>query len=168
MRHAGIWRMGTRLPGCCGLMAAMCVMGMVRSTRRLTACDVVAVFVGQWMVPLLSSSTEWWIFPLQMPVVSPLFLTGAVLGQGCCLPVVFTPVRTVQTVQKTRILQRSSGWLSTCPLVCILQGFGQTVEKTGVPQLHSSDKWSMSLVRGLRRFSGASVEETVVSHSCSR
>ena len=68
----------------------------------------------------------------QMPVV---LLTGAVLGQGCCLPVVFTPVRTVQTVQKTRILQRSSGGLSTCPLVCILQGFGQTVEKTGVPQL---------------------------------
>ena len=28
-------------------------------------------------------------------------VTGAVLGQGCCLPVVFLPVRTVQTVQKT-------------------------------------------------------------------
>ena len=26
---------------CCGLMAAMCVLGMVRSTRRLTACHVV-------------------------------------------------------------------------------------------------------------------------------
>ena len=29
------------LPGGCGLMAAMCVLGMVRSSRRLTACDVV-------------------------------------------------------------------------------------------------------------------------------
>ena len=37
----GRWRTGARLPGCCGLMAAMCVLGMVRSTRRLTACDVV-------------------------------------------------------------------------------------------------------------------------------
>ena len=32
------------------------------------------------------------------------------------------------------------GWSSTCPLVCIRQGFGQTVEKTVVPQLPSSDK----------------------------
>ena len=72
------------------------------------------------------------------------------------------------------------------------QGFGQTVEKTVVPQLQffaghrhpdlhgpdfSTDHrdstiavriwWSMSLVCGSRRFSGASVEETVVSHSCS-
>ena len=31
------------------------------------------------------------------------------------------------------------GWSSTCPLVCIRQGFGQTVEKTVVPQLLSSD-----------------------------
>ena len=49
----------------------------------------------------------------QMPVV---LLTGAVLGQGCCLPVVFTPVRTVQTVQKTRILQRSSGLVVDMPV----------------------------------------------------
>ena len=44
-----------------------------------------------------------------MPVV---LATGAVLGQGCCLPVVFLPqlrrARGVQTVQKTRIPQRSS------------------------------------------------------------
>ena len=39
--HAGRWRTGTRLPGCCGLMAAMCVLGTERSLRRLTACDVV-------------------------------------------------------------------------------------------------------------------------------
>ena len=39
--HAGRWRTGTGLPGCCGLMAAMCVLGTGRSLRRLTACDVV-------------------------------------------------------------------------------------------------------------------------------
>ena len=32
------------------------------------------------------------------------------------------------------------GWSSTCPLVCKRQGFGQTVKKTAVPQLLSSDK----------------------------
>ena len=32
------------------------------------------------------------------------------------------------------------GWSSTCSLVCKRQGFGQTVEKTVVPQLPSSDK----------------------------
>ena len=35
-RHAGKWRTDTGLPGGCGLMATM-----VRSSRRLTACDVV-------------------------------------------------------------------------------------------------------------------------------
>ena len=40
-RHAGKWRTGTGLPGGCGLMAATSVLGMVRSSRRLTACDVV-------------------------------------------------------------------------------------------------------------------------------
>ena len=44
------------------------------------------------------------------------FLTGAVLGQGCCLPVVFSPVRAVQTVQKTRILQCSSGLVVDMPV----------------------------------------------------
>ena len=43
VRHAGKWRTDTGLPGGCGLMAAMCVLGMVRSSRRLTACDVVVV-----------------------------------------------------------------------------------------------------------------------------
>ena len=32
------------------------------------------------------------------------------------------------------------GWSSTCPLLCKRQGLGQTVEKTVVPQLLSSDK----------------------------
>ena len=36
-----------------------------------------------------------------------------------------------------------------------------------VPQLHSSDRGSMSPLCGSCRFSGESVEETVVSHSCS-
>ena len=79
------------------------------------------------------------------------------------------------------------GWSSTCPLVCKRQGFGQIVEKTVVPQLqffaghrhpdphgpdYSADHrdstvavriwWSISLVCGSRRFSGASVEETLV------
>ena len=52
MRHAGIWRMGTRLPGCCGLMAAICVLEMVRSTRRLTACDV-GTAVHTWSASVL-------------------------------------------------------------------------------------------------------------------
>ena len=41
MRRAGRWRLGTRLAGVWGPMAAMCVLGLVRSSRRLTACDVV-------------------------------------------------------------------------------------------------------------------------------
>ena len=80
------------------------------------------------------------------------------------------------------------GWSLTCLLVCKRQGFGQTVEKTVVPQLqffaghrhpdphgpdHSTDHrdstvavciwWSMSLVCGSRRLSGAvaAVENSV-------
>ena len=41
MRHAGDWRTDTCLPGVCGPMAAICVLGMVRSSRRLMARDVV-------------------------------------------------------------------------------------------------------------------------------
>ena len=50
-----------------------------------------------------------------MPVV---LATGAVLGQGCCLPVVYEnePVRTVQTVQKMRIPQRSFGLVVDIPV----------------------------------------------------
>ena len=100
-----------------------------------------------------------------MPVV---LATGAVLGQGC-LPVVFT---TTSRYAQCKLCRRRGfhsavlGW-STCPLVCKRQGFGQTVEKTVVPQLHSSDKVVAVPLCESCRFSGASVEETVVSHSCS-
>ena len=75
-----------------------------------------------------------------MPVV---LATGAVLGQGCCLPVVFS---TTSRYAQCKLCRRRGfhsavlSWSSTCPLVCKRQGFGPTVEKTVVPQLHSSDK----------------------------
>ena len=43
------------LPGGCGLMADMCVLGMVRSSRRLTACDVV---VGTSLCSSMTSSNN--------------------------------------------------------------------------------------------------------------
>ena len=40
-RHAAEWKLDTGRPGVCGPMAATCVLGMVRSSRRLMARDVV-------------------------------------------------------------------------------------------------------------------------------
>ena len=54
------------------------------------------------------------------------------------------------------------GWSSTCPLVCNDRALVRQWRKLWVPQLHSSSLWSLSLVCRSCRFSGASVEETVV------
>ena len=58
------------------------------------------------------------------------------------------------------------GWSSTCLLLCNDRALVRQWRKLWAPQLHSS-LWSLSLVCRSCRFSGASVEETVVSHSCS-
>ena len=111
---------------------------------------------AEWGSAHSRSSAVFLVFARYEPLVScsscSLFDVGAMLGstQDTCSA---SPDSMVQFL----------GSSSTCPLVCKRQGFGQTVEKTVVPQLHSYDKWSMSLVCGLCRFSGASVEETVVS-----
>ena len=123
----------------------------------------------------LSSSTEWWIFPLcsetctlhfDMPVV---LATGAVLGQGCCLPVVYENelVRTVQTVQKTWIPQRSSCGCLHARCCANNMAWVRQWRKLWFRSCIPLTKCLTSLACRSCRFSGAGVEQTAVSHSCS-
>ena len=111
-----------------------------------------------WMVPLLSSSTEWWIFPLCSETCTHSVQLWSVLDYVLTCPLslrqvpfldkaVVCPLSTTTSrYAQCKLCRRRGfhsavlGWSSTCPLVCKRQGSGQTVEKTVVPQLHSSDK----------------------------
>ena len=181
----------------------MCVLGMVRSSRRLTACDV-GTTVDTWSASVLELMPYFSSFYAKdnsdPEVVGLLFGVSAnhaewgsvhSLSSASSLfshlefgHYVMSPSYLAVLVRCLGVLSWRNawsdygyifasslvqflGWSSTCPLVCNDRALVRQWRKLWVPQLHSSYSWSLSLVCGSCRFSGASVEETVVSHRCS-